>query len=197
MQIFEDYKRIAQHNGFKYFDEYSSRNLIVPSDRILNSKVCCMQDGDFVFFASDSYAAKAYVSSTFSGVYTTLPIRIDKFEATISKHFWFDFLVCEKRVVTGDSYIDRNLRITTNDVENTLRVMKPQVVERYLNLWEKYSPVKIVMGTNYLPEIDTFKNNVVVGVEQKEWIAPEKFNETYKDFKDLISTMKNMLSKNW
>jgi hypothetical protein len=197
MQTFEEYKKIAKHNGFEYYDKYNGRNLIIPSDRILNSKVCCMRDNDFVFFASDSYAAKAYVSSTFSGVYGTLPIQTDYFKAMITKHFWFDFLAFEKRVTTGDSYLDKNLRITTNNVELILRVLNVRVVDMYLNMWNKYSSVKIVMGSNYLPEVDALKDKLVVGVELKEWIIPERFDETYKDFKKLIVTMSNMLSKDW
>lgn len=197
MQIIEDYKRIAQHNGFKYFDQLESRNFLIPSDRILNSKVCCLQDSEFVYFASDSYAAKAYVSSTFSGVYTALPILADNFEATISRHFWYDFLSGEKRVTTGESYLDTNLRINTNNIEIILRVLNVRVVDIYLDLWEKFSPVKIVMGSNYLPEVDVLKDKLVVGVELKDWVIPESFDETYRCFKEFLVTMKTSLSKNW
>ena len=195
MDIFDDYRRIAQQNGFLFEGNVDNRTFISPNDRTLNSKFCLLSKNDMVYFASDSYAAKAGMSSTYSGVYTAIPSSFIDLEAEINKHFWFDFIAFRKKVKTNDSYIDKHLSISTNNLGQLLQIIDVRIVDKYLNLWGKYPPLKIVIGPNYLPSIVSFKDKLVFGIEWNEWILPEKFEATYNDLQEIVVDMSMKINR--
>jgi len=187
MKIFDDYKKIALQSGFLFEGMEDNRTFISSSDRILNTKYCMLSKNDMVYFAYDSYAAKVGMSSTYSGVYTSISNGFTDFEAELTKRFWFDFIEGKKKVKTKDSFIDKHLAISTNNVEQLLRIIDVRIADSYLKLWTKYPPLKIIAGTNYLPFIVSFKNKLVIGVESNEWILPDKFEHTFNDFQEFIA----------
>lgn len=196
MEIFEDYSRIAQQGGFVFESMENNKTFITPTDRMLNSKYCLLSKNGIVYFAYDSYAAKVGMSSTFSGVYTTIPSSFSNFEAEISKRFWFDFLSVKKKAKTNNSFIDKNLVVTTNNVDQLLRIIDVRIADSYLKLWNKYPPLKIIISANYLPFIASFKDKLVIGVESNEWILPDKFEAAFKDLQEFVSEMIQRISKN-
>jgi len=187
MDIFQEYKKIALQNGFQFESMEDNRTFISPNDRILNTKFCLLSKGDLVYFASDSYAAKVGMSSTYSGVYTTIPIKVSDFEADITKRFWFDFLT--KRTRMNNSFIDNNLTIKTNNIELLSRIIDVKIADSYLKLWKKYPPIKVVIGKDYLPLIASFKGKYIIGVESIEWIMPGKFVETFSNIQEFVLEM--------
>ena len=189
MKIFEDYQRIAQQYGFVFEGMEDNKTFLAPTDRTLNSKYCMLSKNDIVYFAYDSYAAKVGMSSTYSGVYTTIPCDFSNFEAEISKRFWFDFMSGKKKAKTNDSFIDKNLVVTTNNIAQLLRIIDVRIADNYLKLWEKYPPLKIIVSANYLPFIVPFKDKLVIGVESNEWILPEKFETTFNDIREFVIEM--------
>lgn len=194
MVFFDEYSKIAAKQGFEFESSIDESRFIISSDRMVNRKYCCMIKGDLMYFASDSYAASAGLSSTFSGVYTAIPSYFKDFEAEISKHFWFDFIAGGKRVKTGNSYLDKHLRITTNMVDQVSRLVDVRVTDSYLKVWEQYSPVKLVFGPKYLPSIKIFKDKLMIGVEINKWVLTDDFNRTYNDFQELILSIKRKVS---
>ncbi len=195
MKIFEEYKRIGQQQGFLFESMVDNRTFLSPNDRMLNSKFCMLSKNDMVYYASDSYAAKVGMSSTYSGVYTAIPSNSYDFKAEISKHFWIDFITGRKKVKTNDSFIDKHLSISTNNVEQLLRIIDIRIAKDYLELWDKYSPVKLVVGIDYLQSIVAFKGKLIIGVELNEWVLPERFEQTYNDFKGIIAEMMLKLNR--
>ena len=189
MNIFEDYQKIAQQNGFLFEGMEDNKTfLLTASDRILNSKHCLLSKNEMVYFAYDSYAAKVGMSSTFSGVYTTISnVYFTNFKAEITKRFWFDFIEGKKKIKTKDSFIDKHLAITTNNIEQLLRIIDVRIADNYLETWAKHPPLKIIFETNYLPYIVFFKDKLIVGIESNEWIMPDNFVTTFNDLQELIA----------
>jgi hypothetical protein len=196
MDIFEQYHAIAQKNGFDFDWASDNRKFLSANDRMLNQKCCFMQRDNLVYFAADSFGAKAYLSSTYSGVYTTIPVVGNGFEAKISRHFWIDFIT-GKRVKTGNSYLDKHLNVKTDDVHQVNRLVDMRIVDKYLYLWDKYGPVKLVMGMDYLAVPAEFRHQQVIGIELDEWILPEKFEATYIDWQGIVMDMKNRVARNF
>ena len=143
MDIFQDYKRIALQNGFLFESMKDNRTFISPNDRILNTKFCLLSKNDLIYFASDSYAAKVGMSSTFSGVYASISVKVPEFEADITKRFWLDIFA--KRSKMNNSFIDKNLTVKTNNVELLSRIIDIKIADKYLKLWKQYPPLKIVI----------------------------------------------------
>ncbi len=188
MDFFEEYKVLAQKNGFEFECMEDNRKLIQPTDRILNKKFCVLSKNDLVYFASDSYAAKAGMTSTYAGVYTIVPEISMGYKAEVTKRFWIDFISGKKRVKTKNSYLDKNLAISTNNIEHLLKMVDVRVAEAYLKLWSKYSPIKIVAGVDYIP-ISTFKDKMIIGVEMDSWVLPKNFISTFEDLKEVVFSM--------
>jgi hypothetical protein len=195
MDFFEQYNLIAKKNGFSFDWASDDKAFLWPSDRMLNKKCCYMSKDDLIYFASDSFGAKAYMSSTYSGVYTTIPVVGKGFEAKISRQFWIDFIT-GKRVKTGNSYLDKHLNIKTNDVNQVNRLVDLRIADKYLQLWDKYGPLKLVMGMDYLPVPAEFRHQQVIGIELDEWVFPEKFEATFMDWQGIVMAMKNRVARN-
>jgi hypothetical protein len=194
MVFFDEYSKIAVKQGYEFGSSIDENRFIIPSDRMVNKKFCYLIKGDLMYFASDSYAAASGLSSTYSGVYAPIPYSFKDFEAEISKHFWFDFIAGGKRVKTGNSYLDKHLRISTNMVEQVSKLVDVRVTDSYLKIWEQYSPVKLVFGPKYLPSINNFKDKLMIGVEINKWVLTDDFNRTFNDFQELIFSIKRKVS---
>lgn len=188
MDFFEEYKTIAKNNNFEFGSAENNRMLIFPNDRVLNTKSCMLRKGSIVYYASDSYAAKAGMTSTYSGVYITLGENAMKFQAEITKRFWFDFMAVKKRVKTRNSYIDKHLAISTNNIEQLLNYIDTRFVNAYLELWTKYSPLKVVFGVDYIPLLP-FKDKMIVGIELDRWVLPQDFNSTFNDLTNVVEKL--------
>jgi len=81
----------------------SNKNFIIPgNDRFLNTK--------FV----DSFGTKAYASSTYTGLYSSIELPIEA-ECKILKKDWFDTIFYFKKRKTGIKYIDEKLTIISSD----------------------------------------------------------------------------------
>ncbi len=188
MDYLEEYKILAQKNGYEFESMQDNRKLIQPSDRILNTKYCVLSKNSMVYFASDSYAAKAGMTSTYAGVYTVVSSNTPEFIAEITKRFWMDFISGKKRVKTGNSYLDKHLAISANNVELLLKMVDIRLAETYLKLWSKYAPIKIVVGVDYIP-ISAFKDKMVIGIEMDSWISPLNFLATYDELQEIVLSM--------
>lgn len=185
MDFIEEYRVLALNNGFDFESMQDNRKLIQPTDKILNTKYCLLSRDGMIYFASDSYAAKAGMTSTYAGVYTVLPKVSLGFKAEVTKRFWIDFISGKRRVKTNNSYLDRNLAISTNNVELLLNMVDVRVAETYLKLWDKYAPLKLVAGVDYIP-ISSFKDKLVFGVEMDSWVLPQNFNATFEELKKVV-----------
>lgn len=188
MDFLDEYRALAQQNGFEFASMQDNRKLIQPSDRILNTKYCAMSKNDMAYFASDSYAAKAGMTSTYAGVYTVISKNTQEFKVEVTKRFWLDFISGKKRVKTKNSYMDKHLAISTNNIELLLKMVDIRIAETYLKLWSKYAPIKIVVGVDYIP-ITSFKEGAVIGVEMDSWILPQNFLSVYNELQEVVLSM--------
>ena len=94
----------------------SNKNFIIPgNDRFLNTKfVVALLTDSIYFLTSDSFGTKAYASSTYTGLYSSIELPIEA-ECKILKKDWFDTIFYFKKRKTGIKYIDEKLTIISSD----------------------------------------------------------------------------------
>lgn len=102
------------------------RFFLNPIDRILNTKFVIFKTGSLFFYAYDSYAVKAYMTKTFTGLYgsITLPDNIEL--KVYKKDFTDTFLRVNKRK-TGFKHIDEYLTVTSRTKDFSFSISKRAV----------------------------------------------------------------------
>jgi len=92
------------------------RFYLSTNDPILNTKYVLFKTDSILFYAFDSYAAKAFTTKTFTGVYSVLDWNND-FECRVYKKDWLDSFLRKNKKKTGNKNIDRKLTITTKSAQ--------------------------------------------------------------------------------
>lgn len=146
----------------------NKRFLLMPTDPMLNTKYVLFKKGQLIFFAYDSYGAKAHMNQTFSGVYSLSNFE-DDFECEITKRFWIDnFRTSVKK--TGVKRIDNNLTIRSHADRNIKERITEKIMALFLKLSNTVTPVKLLVKTDYLSLIGEFKSKNIIGLETNQWI---------------------------
>lgn len=158
-----------KEKGLHYETHKSNKRfLLVPKDPILNTKYVLFKRDDLIFFASDSYGAKAHMSQTFTGVYSLSNYDTD-FECETTKRFWLDNFRTRKKK-TGVKRIDANLTIRSHVDKNIKELVTEKAMALFLELSNRITPVKLLVKTDYLSLIDDFKSKNIIGLETNQWI---------------------------
>ncbi len=145
------------------------KSIFPGNDRFLNSKFVLTSLPDSIYLlASDTYGSKAYASSTYTGLYSSIDLPP---EATckILKKDWFDPIIYFKRRKTGISEIDKKLTIISSGWVPS-KVLNSESVNLFLALNESGNPYHLIIQNDYLPQIDTLKGKKVMGIETNQWI---------------------------
>lgn len=153
-----------------HFESHKSnkRFLLMPTDPILNTKYVLFKKDELIFFAYDSYGAKAHMSQTFTGVYS-LSNFDDNFECEITKKYWLDNFRTRKRK-TGVKRIDDKLTIRSHTDSDIKECVTEKVMTLFLELSNRVTPVKLLVKTDYLNLIGDFKSKNIIGLETNRWI---------------------------
>lgn len=149
--------------------QINNRSFIVGNDRFLNTKQVVASLPDSIFLlASDSYSSKAYSSSTFTGLYSSIELPVEA-ECKILKRDWFDTIMYFKKKKTGIRQIDKNLTIISSGWLPS-KVLNTESINLFLSLNESENPYHMIIQNDYLPKIDTLKGKKVLGIETNQWI---------------------------
>lgn len=167
-EILKDYAK--NHNiDFETNESYKRFYLATGDPSYASKFVSFLTESDCLFLAKDSYAAKAYSGSTFSGIYTTIDLDIT-FKCKIYRKDKLDFLFRWNRRKTGNKKIDSKLTICCNKKMLPENLFTDKDLLMFMELSEKIKPLFIIIENNYLPELLPLKDRMVLGLESNQWI---------------------------
>src|SRR5690554_3143196 len=166
--------------------------IVTPSERFLSTKyVCCEITDSIYFFASDSYGTKAYTSSTFTGLYSSLETLKD-IEYKVIKRDWFD-VFNRKRRKSGIDHVDNNVTILSSGWI-PYKELSIENIELFLKINTLGYPFSLVIEDNYLSRIKPLKDKKIIAVETNEWVyEKEEVEKLLRDGEKLIIAIKEIL----
>lgn len=166
------------------------RFLLSPADPVLNTKFVVFKSDSLFFYAYDSYAAKAYMTKTFTGLYSYLSNSADTELKVYKKDFTDTFLRINKRK-TGLKHIDDQLTITSKSKEFSFSLSE-NYVSLFLEMNKIFSPFHLIIQNDYLQNIDELKNKKVIGLETQQWLYKEEDIDLFLRLgNELIQKIKN------
>lgn len=169
----------------------NKRFLLTPADPILNTKYVLFKKDDLIFFAYDSYGAKAHMSQTFTGVYSLSGFE-DNFECEITKRYWLDNFRTRKKK-TGVKRIDDKLTIRSHSDRNMVQLINEKIMSLFLELNNTITPVKLIIKNDYLRLIGDFKSKSIIGLETNQWIYKTEEIEALLDMgEEIIEEIKEI-----
>lgn len=157
--------------GLEYETHGSSKRFYMfPNDPLLKSKYVYFKQEEVIFFAYDSYAAKMNMTNAFSGIYTSLDLDAG-LEFDITKKDWLDIFTSSK-LKTGVRYIDQNLTIKSNDKKTDVfqRFLTKENLLLFEKIFQQVKPLRLFARHNYLPQVKSLQNKLVLGLETNYWI---------------------------
>jgi hypothetical protein len=165
-EILQDYPK---EKGLAFETHESERHFyLTPNDPILNTKFVIFKKESIVFFAYDSFATKAFMNQTFTGIYSISNLEND-FECEINKKDWLDNFRRNKWK-TGNQKVGNNLTLISKSAKRNNNCVTEDIVSLFLKLNNSIKPIKLIIQKDYLPLIQDFKNNNIVGLETNQWI---------------------------
>jgi hypothetical protein len=163
-----------KENGLVFETHISQEKFyLFPNDPFLRSKYVIFKKDDLIYFAYDSYAAKAYMTKTYTGIYSLISNE-EEFECKVYKKDWLDLFIKRDRIRTGIKYIDDNLTITSNSKEIANGLINESVASLFLKLSEKIYPLELLIQNDYLPNLKELAGKKVVGIETNRWIFKQE-----------------------
>jgi hypothetical protein len=159
-----------KQNGLPFETHQDNRRFyLFPEDPILRSKYVIFKKDSLFFCAFDSFAAKAYMSKTFSGVYKSVNLPV-KNECKIYKKDWLDTFLRYNKVKTEAKYVDDFLTITSKSNWIPKEGLSKENVSLFGKICEKISPLTFLIQNDFLPMIKDLRGKNVVGLETNQWI---------------------------
>jgi len=143
-----------------------------PSDRFLNTKYVIAEFDSCFFCAFDSFAAKAYTSNTYTGIYSEL-VSHNLVECNIYRKDWIDTFLRLNKIKTSVKYIDEKLTITSRSRYNPSNLLSEKDVETFLEINQSINPLKILIQKDYPPILSHLENKLMVGLETDIWLYKE------------------------
>gem|GEM_PF-1109232 len=149
--------------------ESQNRFYLLPNDPFLRTKYIVFKIEELFFCAYDSYAAKAYTSNTYTGIYGLINLPED-FECRIYIRDWMDLFLRTNKKKTGDKTVDDKLTITSNskDLPQGLLSEKDALLLQKIN--SVITPIELLIQNDYRPIIRELGNKKIIGLETNQWI---------------------------
>jgi len=141
----------------------------VPSDSFLNTKYVLFKKNALIFYAYDSYAAKAQSNRTFTGIYSVINLPSD-FECRISLKNWIDFVFIRKRIKPSDALVYENFTVSSNSETIINTLFTEAEAKRYLQINKKITPLTLLIKNDYMPNIKECAGKKIIALEANDWI---------------------------
>ena len=178
------------------FETHENENTLhlSPSDPNLKSRYVHFREGAITFLAYDSYALKAGSSNTFSGIYTELtPDNTAEF--SIYKKDWTHLFLLNNKKKAGDKQIDTHLTIVSKKNLPLYQWINSEIVNQFLDLAEKVTPIKILAKMDYLPIIPDLRGKNVIGIETNQWLyKKEDLNQLIENGSKILATVNKSIT---
>jgi len=186
---FEELLDFPKKNGLDYETHQDAKRFyIFASDPMLKTKYCIFKIEDIFFVAYDSYSTRAYMNSTFCGVYSLYNSNEDM-ECMIYKKDKLDAFLRTNKKKTGIKNIDDNLTITSDSKLNFDSIVNPNIILDYFSLCDLFMPTKILIQNDYLQFVKEFNGKKIIGVETKNWVYK------YSDVEAIIKYGSSIIKK--
>lgn len=158
-------------HGLEYDTHTDYRRFyLFPGDPILNTKFVIFKINSVFFYAYDSYAAKAHMTKTYTGIYKPIKLLEDT-ELKVYKKDWLDFLRTNKRK-TGLKHIDDYLTITSYSKMSFF--LSKEAVSLFLDMNRIFNPFQLIIQNDHLLNISELRGEKVIGLETLQWLYKEE-----------------------
>lgn len=156
--------------GYSPETHNSNVNFVIPgTDRFLCTRFVVAKITDSLYLlASDSFGTRAYASSTYTGLYSSIQLP-NEAECKIFKKDWFDFFYISGKRKTGIKYIDSKLSIKSSGWVPS-NELNAEIVDLFLEINTKANPYSIIIKNDYLPQVPLLKDKKIIGLETNQWI---------------------------
>jgi hypothetical protein len=187
-EILLDYP--AEHGLVYETHQDNKRFYLFASDPILRTKYVVFKIDSLTFLAYDSFAAKAYMNKTFTGIYQPVMMS-ENIELKAYKKDWMDYFIRFRKIKTGQKYIDDNLTITSKS-KNASKLLTDQTVTLFNKINQSISPLQLLIQNDYLSIVRDFEGKNVIGLETNQWIyKKEELDVFINSGRELIETIVN------
>jgi hypothetical protein len=167
---FEMLTDYCKDNGFVFETHESQRNFyLFPGDPVLKTKYLIFKKDSIFFCAFDSYAVKAYMNKTFTGIYSLIHLP-EEFECKIREKDWLDFFLTMNKKKTGNDSIDRKITISTWSEQIPAGLISEKEVWSLVEINHRISPVELIIQNDYLSVIREFNGKKIIGLETSQWL---------------------------
>jgi hypothetical protein len=158
-----------KEKGFVYDTHQStSRFYLITNDPISRTKYVVFKKDSLFFCAFDSYATKAYMTKTYTGIYKSIKLSED-IEFNIYKKDWLDSILRFNKIKTGLKHIDQYFTITSKS-KRVPRELTEQTILLFQKIHEKIHPIQLIVRNDYIQIVDELKGKKVIGLETNQWI---------------------------
>ena len=167
----------AKRKGFKYYTNSSVKNFhLSQNERFLSSKFVVfdlrdISDNSFIVFF-DTFSSKAYTGDTYCGFYKLT--EKCKNEMKILKRDWFDKLSFKKRLMTGNSFTDKNVTIFSENNEVDKFILNSEFIRKYLEISKRIMPLELLTVKNSESVVPELHGNNLIALKTNVWITDEK-----------------------
>lgn len=186
VDILIDYPK---NHGLHYDTHLDYRRFfLITGDPILNTKFVVFKVGSLFFAAYDSYAAKAYMTNTYTGLYKKIQLP-GCTELKVYKKNWLEYFLRLNKRKAGIKHIDDYLTITSDTKEPSFYLSK-EAVSLFLEMDKMFSPFHLVIQNDYLPNINELKDKKVIGLETQQWLCKDQDVDNFINLgKQLMDSM--------
>jgi hypothetical protein len=179
---FETLLDYPKENGLQ-FETHESQNrfYLTPTDPFLRTKYIVFKKDELYFCAYDSYATKAYMSNTYSGLYGVINLPVD-FECKIFKKDSLDLFIRFNKKKTGNKDIDDKLTITTKSKSLPKGFLSDKDVLLFDKINNTINPIELLIQNDYRPIIKELRAKKVIGLETNQWIYKKEDMDVFINF---------------
>jgi hypothetical protein len=153
---------------------------LFPLDPILNTKYVIFKKDSLFFCAFDTFATKAFMNKTFTGLYGLIDLP-EKFEYKIYVKDWLDHFLRFNKLKSGLDYIDKYLTITSKHKWLNCLLSK-ESVSIFKEIQSNIYPIELFIQNDYLDIITDLKGKKIIGLETNKWIYEKDDVDLFIDF---------------
>jgi len=168
---------------------------LFPIDPIFNKKFIVSEIGDVHLCLFDSYASKAYTSTTFTGLYAVIDFP-EEAHFYIYKKNWVDRFFRIGKIKTGEKYLDEKLTITSNTRWMLNDLIERRHIDLFLGLCEIIRPLELKIGIEPPLVLRHLQGKKVIGLETNYWIYKrDELTALIDGGQKLLSSFKERIEK--
>ena len=167
---FETLVEYSKKLGIAYeTHESQDRFYLFPNDPFLRTRYIVFKIDKLFFCAYDSYAAKAYTSNTYSGIYGLINLPAD-FECRIYMKDQMDLFLRTNKKKTGNKIVDDILTVTSKSKGLPQGLLSEKDALLFHTINSVITPIELLIQNDHRPIIRELGDKKIIGLETDHWI---------------------------